>query len=620
VSSLWMVGEHGTASVMSQIPGIGSKEIQLGESVAAAYGWVEGWKDGIKLFGKAWKSGQSQFGEGTAQKVETGRFEPSITAENMRGVLTGDEGARNWAQTLINKNAPHVLEEGGPYAAAADAIGEVVRSGFGLGGTRTLTACDDLFKSIVYRSNLRSLSLRKATSELNTVEESTKYLSGTGVDTAGLGEKEIVSKAIGNRMGEILADPLTHAPEISMDAVKAADYATFTNDLNPAGQAALNLLQKAPPLQLITPFFKTPFNVNKWAMQRSPITSWMFPSFWDDMMAGGAKRDLALARVGMGASLAGVAGYLANEGFITGGGPTAKDKKLRSSLYNTNWKPYSVTFDGSTYYPYKYGFEPVATMMGWTADVVDIIKSTRSDDPEVQDSIESIAGAASLGWAKNALNSTFVSGLSKFIEAVDDPDRNGKAWVQGFAGSFMPGASRDIERMWSPEKKDIQSLMDMYKSKIPGWSDSLPRVRNRWGDVVKVDNRFMSNETQISTIDDELIKIRGSLDKPKRDQIFESNGQRTSKPIELDPHQYEDLVITMNKVELPSSGDTIKKTLADIIKSPEYKDKEPMDKIYLLRGYWNEAIRLGKKEILEKYPDIQQRVDIDLAAQQAAKQ
>ena len=177
VSSLWMVGEHGVASAISQIPGIGSKEIQLGEAVASAYGWVEGWKDGLKLFAKAWKSGQSEFGDISAQKVETGRYGPAITSENIRGVLTGDEGARNWVQNIINKNAPHILEEGGPYAAAADAFGEIVRSGFGLGGTRTLTACDDLFKSINYRRQLRALSLRKATSELNTVEEAQKYLS-----------------------------------------------------------------------------------------------------------------------------------------------------------------------------------------------------------------------------------------------------------------------------------------------------------------------------------------------------------------------------------------------------------------------------------------------------------
>jgi hypothetical protein len=620
VSSLWMTGEHGVASIISQTPLIGSKEIRLGESVAAAYGWVEGWKDGLKLFGRAWKTGTSQFGESTAQKVETGHFEPSITAENIRGKLVGEEGNRNWAQELINKNAPGILEEGGPYAVAADAMGEFVRAGFGFGGTRTLTACDDLFKSIAYRSQLRALSLRKASTEINTLDSAEKYLKSIGVDTSGMGEKDIVTKAIGNRQAEILTDPVTHAPELSMEAAKAADYATFTNDLNPVGQTASRLLQDAPPLQLIIPFFKTPWNVNKWAMQRAPLIGQFFPSFWQDMAAGGAKRDLAIARVGMGTALAGVTAYLANDGYITGGGPTAKDKKLRSSLYNTNWKPYSITFDGVTYHPYKYGFEPLSTMVGWTADAVDIMKSTRSDDPEVQNSIESIAAAVALGWSKNSLNTTFLSGLTRFIEAVDDPDRYGKPWVQGFAGSFMPGALRDIEKLWSPERKDVQNLMDMYKSKIPGFSEDLPRVRNRWGDVIKVDNRFMSNETQTSPVDNELIRIRGDLPKPKRDQIFEIAGKRMERPVELTPHQYEDLIITMNKVELQSTGDNVKKTLQDIIKSPEYKDKTPEEQIYKLRGYWNEALRLGKKEILEKYPDILQRAESDIAAQMASRQ
>ncbi|WP_133243789.1 hypothetical protein [Sphingomonas pokkalii] len=125
-------------------------------------------------------------------------------------------------------------------------------------------------------------------------------------------------------------------------------------------------LQKAWPLKLFIPFVRTPTNLVKFAAERSPAA----PALWAwsrDFKAGGAKRDLAIARWMVGSAATMMAVEAAQKGLITGGGPS--NEKAKNLLIANRWQPYSVKV-GNRYVAYG-RLDPFSTTIGLAADYVD---------------------------------------------------------------------------------------------------------------------------------------------------------------------------------------------------------------------------------------------------------
>ena len=110
-----------------------------------------------------------------------------------------------------------------------------------------LLAEDEFFKAVAYRRELNSLAIRKA---------SDMRRNGASVDD------------IDEAMSDIFTGRDTN---ISMEAENFAQYATFTNPVE-GGTGQLGSWVQASVLgRMMVPFFKTPANIFKAAMERSPI-------------------------------------------------------------------------------------------------------------------------------------------------------------------------------------------------------------------------------------------------------------------------------------------------------------------------------------------------------------
>src|SRR3546814_14591197 len=86
------------------------------------------------------------------------------------------------------------------------------------------------------------------------------------------------------------------------------------------------LFRSAPSLKLILPFVRTPTNLIKFAGERSPFAP-MMESWRKDFAAGGARRDLALAKVMVGSGIGAAIAELAAQGVITGSEPKDRNRK-----------------------------------------------------------------------------------------------------------------------------------------------------------------------------------------------------------------------------------------------------------------------------------------------------
>jgi hypothetical protein len=565
LTSLWVIPERLLAAGISRIHG---GEIRMGEAAAQSFGLIQGFKDGLKLAGQALRTGEGAFD--ASSKIE-GSGRRAITAENIRE-LPG-----------IKKLAPNALDEGGMAARAVDLLGEGVR----LPG-RFLTAEDDFFKAIGYRMELQALAYRKGVSE---------GLSGDDLS---------------KRIREIVSDPQKNAPEVHLAAIDAAKYQTYTNDLEAGGRGIQTAANKIPGLKLVIPFIRTPANILKFAVERTVLAP-MMKNVRADIAAGGARRDMALAKISMGSMTMATVGALAAAGHITGGGPS--DTALRSHMMNQGWQPYSIKI-GDKYYAYG-RLEPIGLILGLAADAVDIM-----GEAEDMDASE-LAAVISVAAAKNVTSKTWLRGLSDVVAALEDPDRYGEAYLQRFAGSAVPSAVAQVERTIDPEMSEVRSYVDAIKARTPGFSKDLPTRRNLWGEKITFNGALgpdivspiFTSSVKESPIDAELVKLKAPIRMPQRKQTFEG------VPLNLTPQEYEEFVVRMNDVKLEDTNKNLKKSLNELVtKDRDYKSAEDEIKVKMIRGYIEEAVSKARIEMLESDSNLRALVDEGHRQAEAAAQ
>lgn len=540
--AVWQVPERLLAAQFGRVlPG--AREITELEAAHQLYGLVEGGKDGLRLAGKVFKTGEPS---DIFTKIET-RHPKAIN-----------------------------LEEAGPAGRVSDYIIHAP--------TTALMAEDEFFKSLGYRMELRARAVRQAHLE-------------------GLKGREAAEK-----MQSILNDP---PDDIKLAAIDAARYQTFTKPLDPGMRGVKTFLNEYPAARLIVPFLRTPTNIIKFAGERTPL-GFLSKNIRADIAAGGARRDLALARISMGTTVMAVTAKMTAEGQITGNGPS--DPKMRQILRNTGWQPNSIKI-GDKYYSYS-RLEPIGMLLGIAASFTEIAGQVGDDE------VDEIAAAAVIAVSKNITSKTWLRGLTDMIEAFEDPDRFGERWMQRMGGTLIPTGVATVERTLDPTFEEVNSMMDALKSRIPGYSTDLPPRVNIWGEPIAPDQYgfipidlispiYMSEE-KYSPVDEELLRLETPLTMPTK-QIM---------GIELNPDEYwRYTVLAGNEAKNPATGQGLKDALTELIKSPEYKrmsDGPDGGKSYIIRRYVQEYRELARAQMLEEFPELKDLILIK--AQEKAQQ
>lgn len=563
--ALWQLPERLVGAGISKL--LGSTEGVAGGEVAyQAYGLIEGFKDGLKAFGRTVRTGEPS---DEMAKIEARRYR-AITAENVAQL------------PLIKKLSPNALQDGGFAANAVDFIGEGIR----LPG-RFLSAEDDFFKSIGYRMELRTRAYRTANHEGLKGDEFTK------------------------RVNAILSDPQTEAPDIHLSAVNASRYQTFTKPLGEAGQHIQGFFNKVPAAKLISPFIRTPANIMKFAGERTPL-AWMSKNVRTDLMSGGARRDMAIAKMATGSMVMATASTLAAMGHFTGGGPY--DPEEKATLRRQGWQPYSIKI-GDKYVSYN-RVEPLGMLFGVAADFAEI---SGLAGEELQPEMDKLGVAIVMAFSKNVTSKTWLQGVSNAIEAIEGPQRYGTQWLQGYARSVVPAVIAQSERTISPEIEAVYSMMDAMKARIPGFSKDLPPRRDFWGNPIStaiggkrswvevassVVNPFYISKGKESAIDKELMRIGMPLSRPQRTQSFEG------VEIDLHPWEYDDFVVSMNDIRLGSTNKNLKDSLDYLVTNDKnYQMSDDGIKEILIRQKINEAKHMAKIALLQNHPILKKIID-----------
>lgn len=316
---------------------------------------------------------------------------------------------------------------------------------------RALGAEDAWFATLNYEGELRTLARHQAMADRKSgaISQNTK---------------------LSQRIEQLVQNP---TPEMIEKAGEHARTNTFNNKAGAFAQAIMSAKAKAPWLNIIVPFVRTPANIVKFGLKRTPLA----PAFADvraDIKAGGTKQERAIARVLWGTSVMIGAGALAQAGYITGAGP--EDKEEKAALMATGWRPYSIKA-GDTYHEYS-RLDPFAQWLSMAADLA-------TTDYQHKDAGDIAAGL--LGSFANAtINKTYMQGLSNFSEFLSDPKRNGSWYLQQQAGTLAQPFTllSNIASENDPYGRETNSVLDAIKYRVPGLRQDLPAKLDHFGEPV----------------------------------------------------------------------------------------------------------------------------------------
>lgn len=274
--------------------------------------------------------------------------------------------------------------------------------------------------------------------------------------------------AVHKRVQEIIADPPKELVEAGEDA---ALFHTFNNRAGKITQAVNNLRHALPygTGNLVVPFLKTPANLITYAAKHSPAAP-IFKQVREDLHAGGARQEEALARMGIGSLLIslGAVGSMASN--LTGGGPS--DPEERRAWLAAGNQPYSLKVNGR-WHQYS-RIEPMATLVGIAADVA---SGAQKQELGFSELIKAIG--------RNFTSKTWLQGLSGVMQAMSDPDRYGGSWVNRSAATLAQPvtALSHLGRYLDPYQRetDRDSFMGQLAYRLPVLRETLPIKRDQFG-------------------------------------------------------------------------------------------------------------------------------------------
>ena len=378
--------------------------------------------------------------------------------------------------------------------------GEIIRLPF-----RALSAQDAVFSTMNQRAEAYALATRQAAAE----------------------HLDPLSREFRERVVSLVHNP----PAKMAEQIEAAgSRLTFNAPLGEAGAAAQQFVRKWH-LEWAVPFVRTPANIAKELLRMSPFAP--FIGEWREAIAkGGAERDKAIAEIAVGsATMAAVASF-AFDGSITGAGDP--DPGKRRAQLAAGWQPYSLKI-GDTYYSYQ-RLQPLGTLVGMAADMAAIW------DHLTEEESDKLPKMLSVAFANAVTNQTFLLGITNVVQVLADPVRYGPNFVHSLAGSLVPNIVAQPTAMADPLAREIDSITDAVKSRLPGFRQSLLPKRDIFGEPIAGKERLGGiapiTETKVSDdkVRTEAARIGFSAsDAPKKTHIGAGTGKIGD--VKLDPDE-----------------------------------------------------------------------------------
>lgn len=373
------------------------------------------------------------------------------------------------SDVAIGKGNATSLKEFGE-GNAWDKFGNIVRL-----PSRALLAGDEFFKQLSFRAKAYGLAAEELMPKFGHLDaHSFDAMVESRVDAAFQLQRKSKNKA--DMIIQAGEDP--RLVEITESAIQQARRNTFTNDLGGGGKSIQKIVSSNPWLRQIIPFIRTPINILKYPLKRTPLLHKFSREMTEKIAKGGAERDEAYAMLAMGTGMWIGAGVLASAKVEIDDGMGGKVSVYR---YQGTWAGYTtarkqalkaaggmsnsyITEDGE-FVQYS-RLDPISIFMGVAADVRDIYAAIGED----ADSVD-VAQASIMAIVNVFKDKSYTKGLSDAIKAFDEPEAFLGHWMNSKASSYVPSAVAQAK--FDPLMREVRNPLDAIINRIPMLSKTL---------------------------------------------------------------------------------------------------------------------------------------------------
>jgi hypothetical protein len=306
-------------------------------------------------------------------------------------------------------------------------------------------------------------------------------------------------------------------------------------------------------------------------------------------------------------------------------------------------------------------------ILGTIADTADILRFAKQQDTE------QAATSLVLGAGNAMLNASYLSGMSDFLEAIQQPDQEGQFYATNLISSIAtPPGVAGLSQAIDPWRRAHQGLLQNIESRTPFLSEGLPPQRTMWGDAIPWRDGFLppvstAAEAAPSGISDALsgaarmlspVQMASAGAEPIDSWVYNHreafagadrnqtgmtkvqrivtlrNGPATARA-ELTDAQYDRYqVLAGNGLKDPATGLGAKDTLNGLVQGDgprrlqdEWNKASDAGKAYMVQRIWSDfkygpardnGIGGATGRLISEYPDI--RDALEAGAQARAKQ
>ena len=474
------------------------------------------------------------------------------------------------------------LKDEGAKAGAKNILGNIVRM-----PSRLLAAEDEFFKVAAYHGKVGALSRKQA------IEEVTRKQSSALADGRAFDFDKELANSIETKMNDAIRarelsemDKGAMSPDdmLSLQNGKANDSAgltyaediTFTNRLEYGiGKSLQAYAQEAPAFKFILPFIRTPTNIFRYTLQRTPLLGMAQKDMRDAIRAGGASKQRAMAKQAIGTAFWITAGAMVAQGKITGGPP--KNKADRQLWKEAGIQPYShvqENADGTKTYTSYQRAEPGSNHFGLVADLFKIL--------EKQD--EHNAGELSIAMMSalvaNMTSKTYLKGLQDTIRFLQDMDGYGENFTANRFGMLVPSVLSQFND--DPYLREAYGIAEAMLAKTP-FSARLDPQRNVLGQAILKPTEaygpdnispFAITTWKSDVVRDELIRLEASIGFPATSK---GNIDLLSEDLRVSDTQsaYDRWLELTGTIDI--GGFTLHQALEDLIDHPDWDKYESDD-------------------------------------------
>jgi hypothetical protein len=304
---------------------------------------------------------------------------------------------------------------------------------------RALEAADNFWKAIIYDSEINTHALAQAKKEA--IQDP--------VDLAA-------------RTKWLMENPPEPWKESAWQT--ALEY-TYQDDPGKLVKA-LARIQNLPGGKLLVPFIKTPANILRFQLRRSPLGVISQKNI-ADWKAGGVARAEVMGKIGVGTGLMASALALYMHGKVTGAFPS--DPRERAQWEQENRKPWSILVNG-----HWLSFDRVQPIGLYMSDVAALGEALKNDDFKQS---EQLSQKLAYQMLKGPFDVNFLQGMSAVMDLIEDPEKSAKKFGQLLVTGFVPNVLRDVRNQTDPTVRKPTTLTEAVENMLPGLSQEVvPRV------------------------------------------------------------------------------------------------------------------------------------------------